>query len=281
VAHVIRDLRAIPSGWNWLQRKVFGFWDNNIGIDRKYLAELCEALVPLKRFWATETSVDTITPESARLLGRAGCRFVYIGLESLAEESLKTSNKRQNRVSEYRERIRHLHDNGMIVMSIFLLGLDGDTEEYLSRLPNLIEEVGVDVPVFSLAAPILHTPFRRALESESRLLPGDLLDGMDGVHLVYRPLRVPADELELALGLCMKRAYTPGRVLRRMLRRIPDGLWASAASAFCNSFYVPYQRTIADAVRDRVERRGPWPGHGVAETELASARLSTALSEQS
>ena len=115
--------------------------------------------MPLKKFWSTQTSIDTITPESARLMGRSGCRYVYIGLESLAQDSLKASNKRHNKVREYRERIKLLHDNGVIVMSIFLVGLDGDTAEYLRELPDLVDEIDVDIPVYSLAVPIEGTTF--------------------------------------------------------------------------------------------------------------------------
>ena len=73
-------------------RKYVVFWDNNLGADRPYFRELCEALIPLKRVWGTETSIDTITPDSARLMGRSGCRFLYIGLESLAQELTRIPN---------------------------------------------------------------------------------------------------------------------------------------------------------------------------------------------
>ena len=117
IPNVIRDIQAVPSHWSWLQRKYLMLWDNNLGADRAYVRDLCEALVPLKRIWATETSIDTVTEESARRMARAGCHFVYIGLESLADESLKNSNKLHNTVKQYKPRIRHLHDNGILVMN--------------------------------------------------------------------------------------------------------------------------------------------------------------------
>ena len=43
--------------------------------------------------------------ESARMMRRAGFQVVYIGLESLSQESLKTASKKHNRVSEYKRRI--------------------------------------------------------------------------------------------------------------------------------------------------------------------------------
>ena len=74
IANVLRDIQMVPASWSWRQRKIVNFWDNNLGADRRYFRELCEALVPLKRYWSTQTSIDTITPQSARLMGKSGCR---------------------------------------------------------------------------------------------------------------------------------------------------------------------------------------------------------------
>jgi hypothetical protein len=257
IPHVIRDIQQVPSGWSWTQRKIVNFMDNNLGADRGYFRELCRALVPLKRFWSTETSIDTVTAESARLMGKSGCLFVYIGLESLAQDSLTRSNKRQNKVREYRDRIRLLHDNGMIVMSIFLLGLDGDSPEYLERLPALVEDIDVDVPVYSLAVPIPGTPFHADLRDAGRLMPGDPLDASDGVHVAYCPRGLNADELELALALCMRRSYSPWQVARRVARRAVNGHWTLAMSATSNHHYRQYQSALARTTLDRLAARDP------------------------
>lgn len=260
IPNVLRDISNIPSGWDWRQRKYLIFWDNNLGADRIYFRDLCEALVPMKRIWGTETSIDTITPESARLMGKSGCRFVYIGLESLSQESLKNSNKRQNKVAEFKRRLGYLHDNGVMVMSIFLLGLDGDTAEYIERLPEMIHEIGVDVPVISFAAPIEGTTFYNDLRSNGRLLPGDILGGMDGMHLVYKPLNISPDELETALMQCMRKLYSPGFVARRIARRLRTGFWGGLSNATANVFYAAFQRSLSNAGLERIRSRGPWPG---------------------
>jgi radical SAM superfamily enzyme YgiQ (UPF0313 family) len=255
IPHVIRDIQHIPSGWSWQQRKVVNFMDNNLGADRSYFRQLCEALVPLKRFWAAETSIDTVTPESARLMGKAGCRYLYIGLESLSQESLTTSNKRHNKVREYRDRIKLLHDNGIIVMSIFLLGLDADTPDYLRDLPALVDHVDVDIPVYSLPVPIEGTPFHEELRAAGRLLAGDPLDASDGVHVMYQPRRVGARELELALADCMRRSYQPSRVARRVARRAKNGHWALASTLSANRMYMRYQGALARTSLQRVAAR--------------------------
>jgi radical SAM superfamily enzyme YgiQ (UPF0313 family) len=268
IDHVVRDLRAVPASWSWMQRKLVTFWDNNIGVDRTYFRHLCEALAPLKRYWAAQTSIDTVTPESARMMSRAGCRYIYMGLESLAQDSLHASNKRHNKVTEYRRRIEHLHDHGIVVMSIFLLGLDGDTPDYLRELPSLVEEIGVDIPVYSLPVPIEQTPFHDELRDAGRLMDGSLLDGSDAAQLVYQPRGISPDELEIALGCCMRWSYHPLRTLRRVLRRMPR-LRSVTTSVRANWVYMRYERAVARVGAERRLARGPWPG--VAATPVADA----------
>ena len=275
-ANVVRDLRSIPDSWSHYQKKFVFFLDNNLGADRAYFSELCEALAPLKRRVGTQTSIDTITPESARLMRKAGFQVVYIGLESLSQQSLKTASKKHNRVSEYKRRIGYLHDNGVLVMSIFLVGLDGDTPEYLADLPNLVHDIGVDLPVFSFAAPLESTPLREELRAAGRLLDGDLNYAMDGSHLVYKPDGLSADELEVALFGMMKVAYSPGRVLRRVVRRLNLGLTATLFMAGSNLHYLWYERAIAASSLRRLARRGAWPGNEVA---FASAEPTTGCQE--
>ena len=274
IRNVIRDLKAVPSNWSWSQRKIITFWDNNLGADRQYFRELCKALTPLKRYWATQTSLDTLTEESARLMREAGCRYIYVGLESLAEESLTASNKRHNKVREYRRRIKYLHDNGIVVMSIFLLGLDGDTSQYLQDLPDLVDAIGVDIPVYSLAVPIEGTPFREQLRQAGRLLPGDLLDGSDSAQLLYRPRQVSPDELELALAYCMRRSYAPWRVARRVFRRLADGWLPAINTASVNRVYGRYERAVARTGLHRIRTRGPWPGDVVDGVDVPHANRS-------
>jgi radical SAM superfamily enzyme YgiQ (UPF0313 family) len=191
-------------------------------------------------------------------MGRSGCRYVYIGLESLAQESLQVANKRHNRVRDYRRRIGYLHRHGVAVMSIFLVGLDGDTPEYLRDLPNLIADVGVDVPVFSLAVPIEGTPFHQELAELQRLLPGDLLDGSDGQHVVFRPKHLSPDELEVALAACMSRGYSRRAVARRVLRRLSSGWSCFLTNATANGIYMRHQRALVEAAQRRRAGRGPW-----------------------
>src|SRR5205085_10823669 len=62
----------------------FMFLDNNLGGSPHYLRELCTALIPLKKYWGCALTFNVLRDEeTVKLLAKAGCRYIYTGLESL------------------------------------------------------------------------------------------------------------------------------------------------------------------------------------------------------
>lgn len=52
--------------------------------------------------------------ETVKLMARAGCRYVYTGLESLNPESLAAMNKGQNQIKEVDRTLRRCFANGIL-----------------------------------------------------------------------------------------------------------------------------------------------------------------------
>jgi hypothetical protein len=83
---------------------------------------------------------------------------------------------------------------------------------------------------------------------------------MDGMHLVYRPQHMDAEELEMALFACQRSAWSPARVFRRVARGARSGFWGGIANASANLAYRSFQSSLARVGAERVRSRGPWPG---------------------
>ena len=49
-------------------------------IDKRYVIELCDAIEPLGVTWASNSRVDTIDPELAAAMRRAGCWMISFGI---------------------------------------------------------------------------------------------------------------------------------------------------------------------------------------------------------
>jgi len=112
---------------HWWQRKVVWFWDDNLTINRPYIKELLARMVPLRRWWLTQASLDVAKDdELLDLMEASGCIGIFFGLETFTAESLATPQEAKPG-AWYSEAIAKLHRRGIAVMAGFIAGFDGDT----------------------------------------------------------------------------------------------------------------------------------------------------------
>ncbi len=145
VKNVIEDITTRMQ-WNHhfggLAKNTFEFLDNNLGGSPKYLKELCEALIPLKTTWGCALTLNILENEElVKLMAKAGCRYIYTGLESLNPDSLKSMNKTQNRLKHLNQIIKRTFSNGILLSFGLIIGTDGDTNEYLEKIPHYLSDL--------------------------------------------------------------------------------------------------------------------------------------------
>ncbi|HZH75352.1 MAG TPA: hypothetical protein VEY88_04920 [Archangium sp.] len=67
----------------------------------------------LGTWWLTQASIDIVKDEELLgLMEQSGCIGIFLGIESLEAEDLRSVDKRQNKVDTYRDAIQRLHDRG-------------------------------------------------------------------------------------------------------------------------------------------------------------------------
>ncbi|MBR5091092.1 MAG: radical SAM protein, partial [Ruminiclostridium sp.] len=120
---IVRELKAS-------REKIIFFADDNIFYDRSSAVELFTALIPLKKKWACQISMDAARDgELLDLMKRSGCFLVLMGFESLNRESLKEMRKAANLASDYETLIKNIYRRGMMIYGTFVLGCDGDDRD--------------------------------------------------------------------------------------------------------------------------------------------------------
>lgn len=208
VADVVRDIEQhmrFNKNLFGVLDDVFAFSDNNLGGSPKYLRELCDALIPLKKTWGCALTWNVLQDEDlVRHMARAGCRYVYTGLESLDPEAIASMNKGQNRLKETGATLRRVFSSGILVSFGLLVGSDGDTDAYLERLPEYVDELGTAAVTFlGIVCPYPETPFFETVAREGRLLPGATSRDFDGYTLCHRPKQLdPSATVEHFRRLC-------------------------------------------------------------------------------
>jgi len=191
------------------------FIDNNLGSNRAYLRELCQALRPLNKIWSAAVTIDvTDDPALVRIMALAGCTGVFVGFESLTDENLADARKKTPKTADYSRRVRMLHQNGIQVNGSFVLGFDHDRKDVFTRTAEWIEENRLECATFHILTPYPATPLFRQMETEGRLLHRDWAL-YDTAHAVFRPKHMSPEELEQGYAWVYQRLFSHASIWRR------------------------------------------------------------------
>ena len=191
------------------------FLDPSPTSDKEYAKEFFKALIPLKIKWAgLATSNITNDQELFDLIVKSGCIATLIGFESLSQQSIKMSRKGFNKVEQYKKTINELHRNKIDILGTFILGLDGDSKENLLEIPDLIEELGVDLPRFAVLTPYPGTDTYHKMKKENRLITEDW-SRYDSEQVVFKPDNMTPNELQQIFYKSYEETYSLKRTRKR------------------------------------------------------------------
>jgi radical SAM superfamily enzyme YgiQ (UPF0313 family) len=123
-------------------------------------------------------------------------------------------NKGQNQIKEIDRTIRRCLANGILLSFGLLVGSDGDTNEYLERLPEYLSDLNYfSVTFIGIVCPYPETPFFRSLQQAGRILPGTTIRDYDGYTLCHRPQKLSTSEVvEHYKRLCRTLGTLPNMV---------------------------------------------------------------------
>jgi radical SAM superfamily enzyme YgiQ (UPF0313 family) len=116
---VIAELRAVPRD--------LIFVDDNIARSPDYARELFRQMLPMRKRWVGQCSIEIADdPELLELARAAGCCGLFIGIETVNSENLAAMGKQFNDSAHYRERLRRIRRTGIGIVAGIIVGLDRD-----------------------------------------------------------------------------------------------------------------------------------------------------------
>jgi radical SAM superfamily enzyme YgiQ (UPF0313 family) len=208
---VLQELRAMKG------RKVL-FTDDNLVGDVPYAKELFRRMIPLKKWWMGQMSINCAQdPELLDLARRSGCFGVFIGFETLDKKTIAEVDKRQNRAADYEEVIRVMHRHGLAVAAGTMFGFDNDEKTVFRETVDFFLRAKLDCIQVDPVTPFPGTPLFQKLEAEGRIVSRDW-DRYNIAEAVFRPKRMGPEELDAGVDYVRRRFYTLPNVARRFLR---------------------------------------------------------------
>lgn len=210
VKNVVQEIKKLKS-------KLIFIVDDNILANPPYAKKLFQALRPLKKKWIAQASSNFLNRERLlNIASKAGCKGVFIGLESISPSNLKAMNKMHNVVSKYKEVIKKVHDFGIGVVGSFMFGLDEDTPSCFNRTLEFAKKAKIDLASFSILTPYPGTRLYHQMIKEGRIIEKDWTK-YDSAHPVFNPKRMSPEKLQQGLNWIYKEFYQLNNIFNRAI----------------------------------------------------------------
>jgi radical SAM superfamily enzyme YgiQ (UPF0313 family) len=198
--------------------KLIMFADDNVMIHRKYSAELFTKLADLDKHWIGQCSLAAVGRiENVKLMAESGCKALFIGFESIDDETLAFTGKRQNRPAKYKEVLEMLHEHGISTWGSFVFGFDTDDPEVFDRTVEFGVQMQLTMALFAMLTPYPGTKLHKRLAAENRLTKPTWW--LEGDHDAGSPYFVPKNMSREALREGWQRAwqkfYAPSAIWKR------------------------------------------------------------------
>jgi radical SAM superfamily enzyme YgiQ (UPF0313 family) len=255
VDEVTAEVRRMPG-------RALILWDDNIGCNREYAMELFDSIAPLGRWWTSQATLDVAFDEEFLIrAARSGCKALFVGLESISQESLNGANKKHNDVGTYREAVRRLHEHGIAIQAGTVFGFDHDDRSSFRRTVEYFREIAIDSATIGILVPYPNTPLFKRLDAEGRILTRDWSQYDGKRHVVFQPARMSPEELLMGSEWAARRFYSVGSIAERMWKS-RTGLWWNIVRNLGYHLAVHNFRSIGCSPE---ERRSPARLEPVAE----------------
>jgi anaerobic magnesium-protoporphyrin IX monomethyl ester cyclase len=178
---VLEEIEQIVAVHRGKRRLRLVIADPNFGGKPKVAEEICDRLseyqrrcpIDLKVFVTLRTGTVANNPGLVEKMAQAGVDYVFVGMESPRKQDLRAIAKGGEAQDKQEKAVRLLHENGISIMSCFLLGLPDQTEQDVWEMFDYARGLGLKDGYFSVMCPLPGSVlYTEALES-GRLVETD------------------------------------------------------------------------------------------------------------
>jgi radical SAM superfamily enzyme YgiQ (UPF0313 family) len=213
-----RQLNDVIDEIKGFDTRDFFFVDDNITGQPGYAKELFASLIPLKRVWGAQTTINFAKDEELlSLYAKSGGKYAFVGFETLSEENLGKVNKSWNSPDGYGEAIKKIHKAGINILGSFIFGLDDDDVSVFKRTFDFIMKHNIDAVQFHILTPFPGTRLYDTMDKEGRIIDRNWAKYHTG-EVIFKPLKMTPEELQRGYWWVFRKTYTLGNIIRRCLR---------------------------------------------------------------
>jgi radical SAM superfamily enzyme YgiQ (UPF0313 family) len=214
---IIEDIKSQIKHQHALSRffqKIIWITDDNFSSDKKWAKTLLKAIAELKSGYSftIQARVDIAhDDELLSLMAAANINRVYLGIESLDQNSLDRFNKNST-LEDIKFAVKKLRNQGMDVHGLFVFGDDEFRKGDGHRVAEFAKRNGFSGVLIQPLTPYPGTALYKTFEQKERILHRNWQDYNGKV--VFKPKNMTAAELQKEIYACYSRVFSPLRIVR-------------------------------------------------------------------
>jgi radical SAM superfamily enzyme YgiQ (UPF0313 family) len=190
------------------------FLDDHLLGNARFASALFAGMQGMGRLWQAAATVQSVLrPGLLEQAVAAGLRSLFVGFETLNPANLREQHKYQNLNRDYNAAIRRLHDLGVMINGSFVFGMDDDDPTVFARTVSWAVEQGIETATFHILTPYPSTALHDRMVAQGRMTTTNW-ERYDTRHVVYRPARLTAAELEAGYWRAYHDFYRWGAIFR-------------------------------------------------------------------
>lgn len=131
------------------------FWDDSFTVNRKIIEKYCNAIInsKLKIVWKTATRADLVDKQILRLIKKAGCIKLEIGVESGSDRMKKLIHKDVTN-EQIKRAFAMINKNGISSGAFFMAGFPEETLQDISQTFQFMKELNATEIFFNILDPM-------------------------------------------------------------------------------------------------------------------------------
>lgn len=159
---------------------VLPFFDDTIGTNKDRLRKICEGFIRSRLFWpytslrySASMRANQIDPDTLKLMKKAGCFSISIGIESGSDRMLKVIDKKTT-VEMNKRACAYMLEAGLYLSTSFMVGIPGETEAEMNETLAFMQNVKSHCKGVGSFRPLPGSPFYYELVNSKKLLKEDI-----------------------------------------------------------------------------------------------------------
>lgn len=154
---IVDEIRECVSLYNI---KDFIFWSDIFNMNKKWVQKLCRLIIEsnLKINFSANTRVDTLDSETLKLMKKAGCTLISMGVESGSQDILDKMGKKIT-LEQIKNAVSLVKKAGIQIYAYYVIGLPWETKETLKATFNFAKQLNTHYATFYTATALQGTKF--------------------------------------------------------------------------------------------------------------------------